>query len=70
MQVQVDIRFDELLKIVKNLPGIQLSKLKSEIEKETKQDKKRDLEALLNGPAFSSDTIDKTQNEGMLMIKV
>jgi hypothetical protein len=66
MQVQVDIQFDELLKIVKKLPGTQLSKLKAEIEKETNQDKKEnDLEVLLlNGPTFSKKqlaTINKTR---------
>ena len=32
MQVQVDIPFDDILKIVKNLPANQLSILKKEIE--------------------------------------
>lgn len=53
MQVQVDIQFDDLLKIVKNLSATQLSILKQEIEhKEPEQDSKREnLEALLlNGP--------------------
>ncbi len=48
MQVQVDIGFDQLLKIVKTLPAGQLKQLKAEIEKETEVDKpKTDLEALL-----------------------
>ena len=51
MQVQVDIAFDQLLKIVKTLPSEQLRKLKEEIEKEAETDKSIDLEALLlNGP--------------------
>ncbi len=51
MQVQVDIEFDQLLKIVKTLPSGQLKQLKAEIEKEGKSDKSIDLEALLlNGP--------------------
>ncbi|OJY91540.1 MAG: hypothetical protein BGP13_15950 [Sphingobacteriales bacterium 40-81] len=33
MQVQVDIRFKQLLKIVKELPSGQLRQLKAEIEK-------------------------------------
>lgn len=32
MQVQVDIGFDQLLKIVKTLPSGQLKQLKAEIE--------------------------------------
>jgi len=51
MQVQVDIEFDELLKIVKTLPSGKLKQLKAEIEKEAKSDKSIDLERLLlNGP--------------------
>lgn len=51
MQVQLDIGFDQLLKIVKTLPAGQLKQLKLEIEKETKEDKFVDLETLLlNGP--------------------
>ena len=51
MQVQVDIEFDQLLKIVKTLPSGQLKQLKAEIEKDAKSDKSVDLEKLLlNGP--------------------
>ena len=51
MQVQVDIGFDQLLKIVKTLPPGKLRQLKAEIEKEVTDDKSVDLEALLlNGP--------------------
>lgn len=52
MQVQVDIGFEQLVKIVKTLPANQLKQLKAEIDKETIADKpKTDLEALLlNGP--------------------
>ncbi len=51
MQVQIDIPFDQLLEIVKNLPSVQLRQLKSEIEKESKTQKSIDLEdLLLNGP--------------------
>jgi hypothetical protein len=51
MQVQVDIEFDELLKIVKTLPSGKLKQLKAEIEKEAKSDKSIDLEQLLlKGP--------------------
>ena len=51
MQVQVNIEFDQLFKIVKRLPSGQLKQLKSEIEKEPESDKSSDLETLLlNGP--------------------
>ena len=51
MQVQVDIEFEQLLKMVKTLPSRKLKLLKAEIEKETKDEKSLDLEALLlKGP--------------------
>lgn len=52
MQVQVDIDFEQLLKVVKKLPVGQLRKLKAEMEKEEISGKtKIDLEALLlKGP--------------------
>ena len=51
MQVQIDIEFDELLKIVKTLPPGELKQLKAEIEREVKSDESIDLEKLLlNGP--------------------
>jgi hypothetical protein len=51
MEIQVDIEFDQLLKIVKNLPSSKLKQLKNEIEKEARQEKSGDLESLLlNGP--------------------
>ena len=54
MQVQVDIGFDQLVKIVKTLPAVQLKQLKVEIEKETEADTDKadtNLEALLlSGP--------------------
>jgi hypothetical protein len=63
MQVQVDIAFDQLLKVVKKLPAAQLKQLKAEIEKEDKNEKSTiDLEALLlNGPTATKkqlETID------------
>ncbi|MDP9079500.1 MAG: hypothetical protein M3O71_18880 [Bacteroidota bacterium] len=61
MQATVDIQFDELLKIVKNLPGSKLSILKAEIEKQTTSANKRsDFEALLlGGPTFSEEQIEE-----------
>ena len=66
MEAIVDIKFDELLKIVKNLTKSQLSELKEEIEKENRQKKNNEdfRNLLLNGPAFSKkqlDKIDKTR---------
>ena len=60
MQAIVDIKFDELLKIVKNLPESKLSELRAEIEKETKPDNNRnDFETLLlSGPTFSKKQLD------------
>ncbi len=59
MQVQVDIGFDQLLKIVKKLPSGQLKQLKAEIEKEAKNDKSVDLETLLlNGPTATKKQLD------------
>jgi len=52
MQVQIDIGFDQLLKIVKNLPAGKLKQLQAEIKQEAEVAKPvTDLEALLlNGP--------------------
>ena len=59
MQVQVDIGFDQLLKIVKKLPSGQLKQLKAEIEKEVKSNKLVDLETLLlNGPTATKKQLD------------
>lgn len=59
MQVQVDIGFDQLLKIVKTLPSGQLKQLKAEIEKEAKSGKSVDLETLLlNGPTATKKQLD------------
>jgi len=61
VQAIVDIKFDELLKIVKNLPESKLSILKAELEKEpeSKSEKNReDLKTLLlNGPTFSEEQL-------------
>jgi len=51
MQVEVNIGFEQILKIIKDLPSGKLKQLKAEIEKEAKSDKSIDLESLLlNGP--------------------
>ena len=66
MTVQLDIGFDQLLKIVKRLPTKQLMQLKEEIEKEVKEEKLHvNLEALLlNGPVATKkqlETIEKNR---------
>jgi hypothetical protein len=59
MEVQVDIGFDQLLKIVKKLPSGQLKQLKAEIEKEAEAHKTVNLEALLlNGPTATKKQLD------------
>lgn len=67
MQVQVDIGFDQLIKIVKTLPSGKLKQLKAELEKEAKSDKSNDLEnLLLNGPTATKkqiETIMKNRKE-------
>lgn len=52
MQVGLDIKFDELLKIVRTLPAGQLKQLKAELKKNNNAKKtNKDLETLLlNGP--------------------
>ena len=57
MQVEVNIAFDQLLKIIKKLPAAQLKQLRAEIEKEKKST--IDLEALLlNGPVATKKELD------------
>ena len=63
MQVQVDIEFDQLLKIVRKLPSGQLKQLKAEIEKEAQDSKSVDLEALLlNGPTATKKQLEVIEN--------
>ena len=67
MQVQVDIGFDQLLKIVKELPVGKLRQLKAELENSVKAEKSEiNLESLLlNGPIASPkelETIEKNRN--------
>ena len=59
MQVEVNIGFDQLLKIVKDLPSGQLRQLKAVIEKEEKREKSVDLETLLlSGPTATKKQLD------------
>ena len=58
MQVQVNIEFDQLLKIVKGLPPGKLRQLKEEMEKKTTDIESGDLEQLLlNGPTATKKQI-------------
>jgi hypothetical protein len=60
MQVQVDIGFEQLVKIAKKLPKTQWQKLKGEVENEQQlKSNTDDLETfLLNGPTFSKEQLD------------
>lgn len=64
MQIQLDIGFDQLLKLVRILPAGQLKQLKSEIEKEVKAEKlETDLETLLlNGPIATKKQLETIAN--------
>jgi hypothetical protein len=66
MQIQVDIGFDDLIRIVKKLPREQLLKFKSELEKQDVADtQSQELESfLLSAPTFSDkqlETIEQTR---------
>jgi len=64
MQVQVDIGFEQLLKIVKELPAGKLRQLQAEIEKGVKDEKSMmNLETLLlNGPTASKKQLETIEN--------
>jgi len=64
MEAQVNIQFDELLKIVKNLPKSKLSILRAEIEKYLTQNNNRDDfgKLLLSGPTFSKKQLENIAN--------
>jgi hypothetical protein len=61
MQVQVDIGFEQLLKLAKQLPATQWAKLKTEVEKvEQQPETASDLEDfLLNAPTFNKKQLDE-----------
>jgi len=61
MQAQIDIGYDQLVKLVKQLPKKQWTKLKSEVEEnEAPADTQSDMLALLlNGPTFSKKQLDE-----------
>ena len=61
MQVQVDIEFEQLVELAKQLPPTQWTKLKSEVEKtEQETNTTSDLEDfLLSAPTFSKKQFDE-----------
>lgn len=50
MQIEVDIEFDELLKVVKKLPSAKLKLLKQEIENSSPKQPRNLKKLLLEGP--------------------
>ena len=64
MQVQVDIEFEQLVRIVKTLPSGKLRQLKAEIEKNTltKKDKIDLKSLLLNGPVATKKQLEVIEN--------
>lgn len=68
MRIQVDIGFDQLVQLAKQLPQTQWKKLKQEVETQAPKDIEREnfKKLLLNGPTFSQkqlDTIAETRNK-------
>ena len=61
MQARIDIGYDQLVKLVKQLPKKQWTKLKSEMEQnEAISDTQSDmLTFLLNGPTFSKKQVEE-----------
>ncbi len=61
MQVQVDIEFDQLVKLAKQLPTPQWTKLKKEVE-ENVSDKEQNsdlVSLLLSAPTYSKKQLDE-----------
>lgn len=63
MQAQIDIEYNQLVKLVKQLPKKQWTKLKSEVEQmEVPADTPSDmLSLLLNGPTFNKKQLDEIE---------
>ena len=61
MQVQVEIGFEQLVNLAKQLPVTQWKKLKTEVEKQAEQvDTTSDLEQfLLSAPTFNKKQLDE-----------
>lgn len=60
MRIQVDIGFDQLVHLAKQLPQAQWKKLKQEVETQVPKDQEREdfKKLLLNGPTFSKKQLD------------
>jgi len=60
MQVEIDIKFDQLVQLAKRLPSTQWTKLKQEVEAKEPMDKERKdfRKLLLDGPTFSKKQLD------------
>ncbi len=63
MEAQIDIGFKQLVKLVKQLPRKQWTKLKSEVEEQpVSSDQNSDmLTFLLNGPTFNKKQLDEVE---------
>ena len=59
MQVQLNLPFEQLVKIVKTLPKGQLKQLKAEIEKESKSNLNNLEILLLNGPTATEKELEQ-----------
>jgi hypothetical protein len=61
MQAQIDIGFEQLVKLAKQLPKQQWTKLKSEVEKQSVSTEQTSdmLTFLLNGPTFNKKQLDE-----------
>lgn len=63
MQINVNIGFEQLLQIVKDLPTAQLNQLKHEIEGKNKSKNDDGLEQLLlNGPVATKQVLERLEN--------
>lgn len=56
MQVQAEIKFDQLLQLVRSLPKNRLKQLRREIER-AEEGNESMLEMLLNGPAATEEEL-------------
>lgn len=61
MQAQIEIGFEQLIKLVKQLPKKQWAKLKSEVEKQESSAEQNSnmLTFLLSGPVFNKKQLDE-----------
>jgi hypothetical protein len=61
MQVQVDLEFDQLVELARQLPATQWAKLKLEVEAKNPADKEREdfRKLLLEGPTFSKKQLER-----------